>query len=164
MENEAMKEKDNNVYSSNTESFLPAFIFTLFLAIGILCWHISSQSEYSKELDKIKTITVTKFNDGMQSTSFSEEFIQGNSFLISLNITGNEHDLSLTTLNDGKTYRVEVIPTDNGEFLGISFPEGELLFGNDGDARLNIKTENIKEYPYNIELNYLESVVKICIE
>lgn len=163
MGNETTK-KENNRYSLDTISFLPAFIFTLCVAVVIFCLYISLQSDYSKELDKINTITVTKFNDDMQSTSFSEEFIQGNSILINLNIIGNEHDLSLITLNDGKKYRVEVIPTDNGEFLGISFPEGELLFGNDGDGRLNIKTENIKEYPYNIELNYLENIVKICIE
>lgn len=162
MGNEAMTEKEK-INKRNITPFL-LFIFILCIVAGYSILYYVTIDKNSKELDKIKTITVTKFNDGMQSTSFSEEFIQGNSILINLNITGNEHDLSLTTLNDGKKYRVEVIPTDNGEFLGISFPEGELLFGNDGDGKLNIKTENIKEYPYNIELNYLESVVKICIE
>ncbi len=163
MRNEAMRE-ERNINTSNTISFLPAFIFTLFIAILLLAWHFSSESDYLKKLDKVKTITVTKFSDDIQITTFSEEFVQGNNVLINLDVTGNEHDLSLTTLSDGKKYRVEVIPTDNGEFLGINFPEGQLLFGNVGDGKLNIKTESIKEYPYNIELNYLENVVKICIE
>lgn len=163
MGNEVMRE-ERNINTSNTISFLHAFIFTLFITILFLAWHFSSESDYLKKLDKIKTITVTKFSDDIQITTFSEEFVQGNNVLININITGDEHDLILTTLSDGKKHRVEVIPTDNGEFLGINFPEGQLLFGNVGDGKLNIKTENIKEYPYNIELNYLENVVKICIE
>lgn len=163
MENEEMR-KEKNINTSNTISFLPPFIFTLLVAILLLCLHVSSELDYLKKLDKIKTITVTKLSDNIQVDTFSEEFVQGNNVLINLDVTGDEHDLSLITLSDGKKYRVEVIPTDNGEFLGINFPEGQLLFGNMGDGKLNIETESIKEYPYNIELNYLENVVKICIE
>lgn len=170
MGNETMKEEKRNI-NYNCVVISIGFVILLITFWSLFVQHsrlqleyYNLQSEYMQNLEKIKTLTVTKFKNDIQTTDFSEELIQGNNILFNMKVKGNVHDLSLTTLSDGKKYRVEVIPTYNGEFLGINFPEGEILFGNDGDGKLYIQTENIKEYPYNIELNYLEEIVKICIE
>lgn len=96
--------------------------------------------------------------------TFDKEFVNGDVLQMEFSVNDNEHNLVLYSLDDGKKYKVEVIPTDNGEFLGINFPEGQILFDNNLNAELKINTALIKEYPYNIELDYQENKILINIE